>query len=46
MSPYHLYKTVAHRLESMNYHQMALFTMVVVVLGIFWLRGFGSRSKY
>jgi hypothetical protein len=46
MSLYHLYLTTTQRLESMNFHQMALFTIVVVALGIFWLRGYGSRAKY
>ncbi|HEX3727536.1 MAG TPA: hypothetical protein VHV08_14880 [Pirellulales bacterium] len=35
-----------HRIERLNFDQLALFTVIVVAVGFICLRGFGSRAKY
>ncbi len=41
-----LYQTVFTRLEHLTFQQFALLTVVIVVLGVWCMRGFGSRSNY
>jgi len=41
-----LYRTVFTRLEHLSFEQVGLLVAVIVVVGIFCLRGFGSRSNY
>jgi hypothetical protein len=33
-------------LENLDFHQVVVFVIVIVVFGCFCLKGFGSRSKY
>ena len=46
MSMHSLYRTVSTRLEHLSIEQVGLLVAVIVVLGFFCLRGFGSRSNY
>jgi hypothetical protein len=41
-----LYYTVFNRLEHLTLQQFVLLTVVIVAIGIWCMRGFGSRSNY
>ena len=41
-----LFRTVEHRLTSLNFQQVTMLVLVVVVIGVVCLRGFGSRTNY
>ncbi len=41
-----LYRTVFTRLEHLSLHQFVLLAVIIVLFGIFCMRGFGSRSNY
>ena len=41
-----LYRTVFTRLEHLSFEQYTLLVVVIVAVGIYCLRGFGSRSNY
>ncbi len=41
-----LYRTFFTRLEHLSLQQFVLLTVVIVVVGIYCMRGFGSRSNY
>jgi hypothetical protein len=34
------------RVERLDMHQLGLFVVLIVVFGVYCLRGFGSRSNY
>jgi hypothetical protein len=46
MNVHDLYRTVFTWLEHLNFQQLALLVIVIVVFGCYCLRGFGSRSNY
>src|SRR3954469_2698206 len=35
-----------HRIENFNLHQVGLLVAVIVAIGFYCMRGFGSRSNY
>ena len=41
-----LYRTIFTRLENLDFHQVSLLVLAIMVFGFFCLRGFGSRSNY
>ncbi len=41
-----IYRSIVVPVERLNHHQMALLVMVIVFVGIWCMRGFGSRSSY
>ena len=41
-----LYRTAFDRIEHLDFHQMSLLVVAIVVFGFYCLRGFGSRSDY
>jgi predicted transporter len=41
-----LYRTVFTRLEHLSLQQFVLLAVIIVLFGIFCMRGFGSRSNY
>jgi hypothetical protein len=43
---YQLYRWISMHLENLDFHQVVVFVIVIVVFGFFCLSGFGSRSKY
>jgi len=42
----YLYRNFFSRLEHLSFQQTCLLVVVIVVIGFFCLRGFGSRSNY
>jgi hypothetical protein len=46
MSIYHYFQSLFQRIESLDFHQMALMVVIIVAFGFWCLRGFGSRSNY
>jgi hypothetical protein len=46
MSFNELYRTVFTRLEHLSLQQFVLLAVVIVAVGIYCMRGFGSRSNY
>ncbi len=46
MSFSQLSRSVMQRLESLDFHQLGLLVVIIVVFGFYCLRGFGSRSNY
>jgi hypothetical protein len=42
----HLYRDVLHMMERLSVQQWMLVLVVAIVVGVFCLRGFGSRSEY
>lgn len=46
MSFNELYRTVFTRLEHLSLQQFVLLAVIIVLFGIFCMRGFGSRSNY
>lgn len=46
MSFNELYQTVFTRLEHLSLQQFVLLAVVILLFGIFCMRGFGSRSNY
>ena len=43
---YRFWQHVVHTANSMGTHEWMLAMAAVIVLGLFCVRGFGSRSKY
>jgi len=41
-----LFHSIAYRLEHLDYQQFALLTLVIVAVGFWCMRGFGSRTNY
>jgi hypothetical protein len=41
-----LYHSVLHRLETLDFNQVALLVLLIVAFGFYCLRGFGSRHNY
>lgn len=35
-----------HRVENFNLHQVGLLVAAIVVIGLYCMRGYGSRSNY
>jgi len=46
MSFTNLYRTVFTRLDHLSLQQFVLLAVIIVLFGIFCMRGFGSRSNY
>jgi len=46
MSVYQLFNSLLNRVERLDFQQYALLVIVIVAVGFFCLRGFGSRSNY
>jgi len=41
-----LYRSLEHTLTTLNFEQVVLLTLVVAVIGVVCMRGFGTRSDY
>ncbi len=46
MSFNQLYRSVIQPLERLDFQQTVLLVIVIVAIGIYCLRGFGSRHNY
>jgi hypothetical protein len=42
----HLFKTILHRMEMLDFHQITVLVLAIVAVGFVCMRGYGSRSNY